>query len=329
VSGLSIQAGASIGYAQCAIGQEQMRDVLGWADLAAAEAKRQGRGRVVMMTDALLRLQRRRLLLLDALATATVDRSLSLAYQPIVAAADGRVVAMEALLRWNNPRTGPISPAEFIPLAESSDHIISLGQWVLMQACREAAGWPAAPGMAPPRIAINTSIKQLMSSQFIAQLTGVLDTTGLAPTRLVAEVTESVFDEGHIEQTLSNLLALKQLGVEIHLDDFGTGYSSLSRLQEFPLHAVKIDKSFVHSQDPRSWTVIEAAVLIAHSFGLRIIAEGIETPQQAEALARLGVDEFQGYWFGRPDPDALRWQDQSALASKNITNLKLDIPQAG
>jgi EAL domain-containing protein (putative c-di-GMP-specific phosphodiesterase class I) len=276
--------------------------MLAWAELAASEAKRQGRGRAVAMTEQLLQLQQRRLRLLARLASATSDHSLTIAYQSIVAADNQRIVAMEALLRWQCAGLGPVSPAEFIPLAESADLVSGLGQWVLQHACTAAAQWRATGGGVPPKLAVNTSIKQLAAPQYMDHVLRVLASSGLAPTRLVVEVTESVFDEGNMAQILSNLLALHNLGAEIHVDDFGTGYSSLSRLQELPLHAVKIDKSFVQSHGMQSRAVIEAAVLIAHRFGLRTIAEGVETEAQAAMLAQLGVDELQGYWFGKPDP---------------------------
>ncbi len=313
IQGRELNVGASIGYAVENHGLCSIPGLISSADLAASEAKRLGRGQVVVMTPQLLELQHRRLRLLDALPRATQDGSFHLAFQPIVCATHHQPLAFEALLRWSCPGLGSISPAEFIPLAENSDQIIRLGAWVLTEACTQATGWPCAPGRPPLKVAVNTSIKQLVSSRFVAQIKHALAQSGLPPERLIVEITESVFDEINIEQTLSNLLALQHLGIEIHVDDFGTGYSSLSRLQEFPLQAVKIDKSFVHSGDERALTVIEGTILIAHKFGLRVIAEGVETEAQAATLTRLGVDEFQGYLYGRPSPDVGPWLRAQAL----------------
>jgi diguanylate cyclase len=297
----TLDLGASLGCATQPLPPDlALQQPIGHADLAASEAKRLGRGRVVFTSPALLARQQRRVQLSEALATATTDGSLHLVYQPIVAAGDGQIVALEALLRWHCPGFGEVSPAEFIPLAEESDQIVRIGAWVLQQACRTAAQW--AGGHAP-KVAVNTSIKQLVWPHFAAQVAEALQACGLPPDHLVVEVTESVFDELNSQQALANLQALKALGVEIHVDDFGTGYSSLSRLLAFPLHAVKIDKSFVLAQDERAMAVIEGTVLMAHRFGLHVIAEGVETADQASALARLGVDELQGYHCGRPSRD--------------------------
>jgi EAL domain-containing protein (putative c-di-GMP-specific phosphodiesterase class I) len=251
-----------------------------------------------------------------ALNTAHLDGSLQLAFQPIVSAENGHAVqAFEALLRWQCPGFGAVSPVEFIALAEESERILVLGRWVLQQACEQAVRWQLEAEPAP-KVAVNTSIHQLVDPAFSELVRATLRQTGLVAERLVIEVTESVFDENNSQQALSSLLALHHLGVEIHIDDFGTGYSSLSRLREFPLNAIKIDKSFVLHQDERSLAVIEGAVLIAHRFGLRVIAEGIETAEQATRLAGLGVDEFQGYHFGRPAPQAAEdWVAQRAAVA--------------
>ena len=299
----SLDLGASVGCAsQALVPEGSLPQAIGDADLAASEAKRLGPGRLVFITPALLARQQRRVQLSAALATAPFDGSLHLVFQPIVAAADGHTVALEALLRWHCAGFGAISPVEFIALAEEADQIVPIGAWVLQQACRTAAEWA---GTGPvPKVAVNTSIKQLVWPPFADQVAETLQACGLAPDRLVVEVTESVFDDVNSQQALANLQALKKLGVEIHVDDFGTGYSSLSRLLDFPLHAVKIDKSFVLAQNDRAMAVIEGTVLMAHRFGLHVIAEGVETAAQASALARLGVDELQGYHCGRPSRDA-------------------------
>lgn len=294
--GHELSIGASLGCSRAVDSpQVPMLQALAEADLAASEAKRLGRGRVVMVSEPLLAAQRRRSSLMEGLKAAAQDDSLRLLFQPIVAAQGGAVMAYEALLRWHCSDVGPVSPAEFIPLAEECDLIDALGQWVLEQGCLRASAWPAHI-----KLAVNTSIKQLVLPDYASRVRHVLAQTGLPAQRLVIEVTESVFDELNTEQALISLLALRQMGAEIHVDDFGTGYSSLSRLREFPLDAVKIDKSFVLSGDERAVAVIEGTLLMAHRFGLRVIAEGVETAPQAAMLAALGVDELQGYLYGRP-----------------------------
>jgi diguanylate cyclase (GGDEF)-like protein len=280
-----------------------LHQALMFADIATADAKKLGRGRLSFYTERSYELQQRRLQLTLALAHAHQDSSLHLLFQPIVAAHDGSLVAYEALLRWNHPELGAVGPDEFIPLAENADAILSIGRWVLEQACQLARQWPAQPGgTAPPKVAVNTSIRQLIQADFADLVGATLARTGLAPAQLVIEVTESVLDERNMASALATLTALHALGVEIHLDDFGTGYSSLSRLRQLPLDAIKIDKSFVMHMDEKSAAVIEAAVLIAGRYGLRVIAEGVETAEQLAILRTKGIDQLQGYFIGRPGP---------------------------
>ncbi|MFC0168104.1 putative bifunctional diguanylate cyclase/phosphodiesterase [Pseudoduganella danionis] len=281
----------------------QMQAALTCADIATSEAKKNGRGQISFYSEASYTLQRRRLKLTQALAQAHQDGSLHLLYQPIYTAGTGQIASYEALLRWRHAEYGNIVPDEFIALAETSNAIQTIGRWVLEQACRQAASWPTAPGQPqPPRIAINTSIRQLVQPGYSDLVSATLQQCGLAPQRLIIEVTESVLDERNMDRASASLSALHGLGVEIHLDDFGTGYSSLSRLRQLPLDALKIDKSFVTDMDEKSLTVIEAALLIARRYGLRVVAEGVESAQQIATLRSMGVDELQGYHLGRPAP---------------------------
>ena len=303
LQGRSLGVGVSLGFAAQAWRPDAaLADAVQQAELALTEAKRTGRGRIVEATPTLLVLHARRTSLVEALRTATRDGSLSLLFQPIVSARSFQPESYEALLRWRCAGVGPISPVEFIPLAEDTGQICAIGHWVLQEACHQARAWPAGPEGQAPRVAVNTSLRQLLQPDFVAEVRQALAQAGLPPHRLVIEVTESVFNEDDIDHVLATLLALRQLGTEVHVDDFGTGYSSLSRLREFPLTAVKVDKSFVLTADERAMAVIEGTVLIARRFGLRVIAEGVETAEQAAALAALGVDELQGYHFGRPAP---------------------------
>lgn len=278
-----------------------LHQALIFADIATADAKKQGRSQLSFYSERSYTLQQRCLQLTLALAHAHQDGSLRLLFQPIVAAHDGAVVAYEALLRWTHCELGPVGPDEFIPLAENARAILSIGRWVLEQACHQAREWPAGSGgTLPPKVAVNTSIRQLIQADFAGLVAATLAASGLAPAQLVIEVTESVLDERNMASALATLTALHALGVEIHLDDFGTGYSSLSRLRQLPLDAIKIDKSFVMHMDEKSAAVIEAAVLIANRYGLRVIAEGVETAEQVAILRAKGIDELQGYYFGRP-----------------------------
>jgi diguanylate cyclase (GGDEF)-like protein len=278
-----------------------LHQALIFADIATSDAKKLGRGQVSFYCEHSYEMLQRRLQLTLALGHAHEDDTLRLLYQPIVAAADGTVAAYEALLRWTHAALGPVGPDEFIPLAESTNAILSIGRWVLEQACHQARAWPIqANGAPPPKVAVNTSIRQLIQPDFAGLVAATLASSGLPAGRLVIEVTESVLDERNMATALATLNAIHDLGVEIHLDDFGTGYSSLSRLRQIPLDAIKIDKSFVKNMDEKSAAVIEAAVLIAKRYGLRVIAEGVETAQELSDLRGKGIDELQGYYFGRP-----------------------------
>ncbi|WP_426113136.1 putative bifunctional diguanylate cyclase/phosphodiesterase [Massilia sp. PWRC2] len=298
----TLQIGVSIGiFERASDAAFDLHQALIFADVATADAKKLGRGRLSFYSAHSYALLQRRLQLTLALAHAHQDHSLHLLFQPIVGAACGTVVAYEALLRWTHAELGPVGPDEFIVLAENSEAILSIGRWVLEQACQQAQAWlPSAAGGTPPKVAVNTSIRQLIQADFAQLVAATLSRSGLAPARLVIEVTESVLDERDMARALASLVALHALGVEIHLDDFGTGYSSLSRLRQIPLDAIKIDKSFVMNMDEKSAAVIEAAVLIAKRYGLRVIAEGVETAEQLAALRSRGIDELQGYYLGRP-----------------------------
>ncbi|MFJ4141182.1 putative bifunctional diguanylate cyclase/phosphodiesterase [Pseudomonas sp. NPDC089734] len=301
VDSASLRIGVSIGIAIQGDDGDDIETLLQAADLASAEAKRQGRGRIVFYDQELARIQRRKLDINIALRHATHDDSLSLVFQPLISASTGEVMCIEALLRWAPPHLGSVGPQEFIPVAEESDLIVELGAWVLRQACRAASTWEGT-GTEKPSVAVNVSIRQLVTPGFTRFVDQVLAEEYLSAERLVVEVTESVFDEAWKERILESLHDLRKLGVHIHIDDFGTGYSSLSRLRELPIDGIKIDRSFVAQLDDRALSVVESAVLIAKRFSLKIVAEGIETQAQAQCLHAMGVDEFQGYLLGRPQP---------------------------
>ncbi|HZF68749.1 MAG TPA: EAL domain-containing protein [Gemmatirosa sp.] len=240
------------------------------------------------------------------LARALAREEFHLLYQPIVDLATGRVVSAEALVRWQHPERGLVSPAHFVPVAEGSGHVVALGRWVLEAACREAASWPAVPdGGEVPSVSVNLSGRQLEEASLVADVRDVLAATGLAPARLTLEITESVIMHD-TERTLEQLHALKALGVRLAIDDFGTGYSSLSYLQRFPVDVLKIDKSFVDgvARGGHDAALARTIVALGEMLALRTVAEGIEHEAQRAQLAALGCALGQGYLFARPLPAA-------------------------
>jgi EAL domain-containing protein (putative c-di-GMP-specific phosphodiesterase class I) len=214
---------------------------------------------------------------------------------------DGTLVAVEALVRWEHPRRGTLSPAEFIPVAEESDLIVALGEWVIDEACSQLVRWrqrhPAGSGM---RVSVNVSARQLTPA-LVSFVSRTLTRTSIHPSQLALEITETLL----IEQAASSrsiLESLKQLGVGVVLDDFGTGYSSLSYLKSFPLDQLKVDRSFIAelSDDTRSAKIVSATVEMARALGMTVVAEGVETPAQLTVLSALGCGFVQGFVISRP-----------------------------
>ena len=232
----------------------------------------------------------------DELASALDQNELFLEYQPIVSTVTGKTEAFEALLRWQHPTRGLISPAEFIPIAESSGLIEVIGKWVLEQACIEAASWKSNV-----RVAVNLSPLQFKGFALVASVIRALDQAGLAPDRLELEITESIFLT-HSEENIRILHQLKHLGIRIALDDFGTGYSSLAYLRCFPFDKLKIDRSFVAdlTASPENLAIVRAIIGLGRSFGAVVTAEGVETEAQYACLALEGCGQAQGFWLGRP-----------------------------
>ena len=234
------------------------------------------------------------------LQSALTNQEFELYYQPIVGLKENKITSFEALLRWRHPTRGMISPAEFIPIAEETGFIVPLGEWVLRQACTEAASWPEEIS-----VAVNVSSVQLTSSNLANTVIGAIASAGLQGDRLIIEVTESVF----LENTAANLGSLKclhELGVRFAMDDFGTGYSSLGYLLSFPFSKIKIDRSFISdlADKMESRAVVRAVVDLARSLKMQVVAEGVETNAQLEQLRRLGCGEMQGYLFSPARPAA-------------------------
>jgi predicted signal transduction protein with EAL and GGDEF domain len=273
------------------------------ADAAMYKAKDQGRNQVQFHTQGAYGAAMRRLTLESELRRAFERGDLSLAYQPQYdIRGTRRMVAAEALLRWNHPQNGPISPAEFIPIAEETGLIVPIGEWVLMQACAEAKAWHTA-GWSDARIAVNVSPRQFAGAGLVEAVRKALDASSLPPACLEIEVTEGSLML-HSDNALSVLLDIAAMGVSIAVDDFGTGYSSLARLKRYPIGTLKIDRSFVMNmtRDESETAIVRAIIAMAKSLHLTTVAEGVETEEELAALTKEGCDMVQGFLFSKPVP---------------------------
>lgn len=299
LEGHQIVTSTSVGIALSTSGYRYPEDLLRAADTAMYRAKSQGRARYVvfdpaMHAEALVRLE-----LETDLRRALEGEQIMLYYQPIVAVATGMIVGLEALVRWQHPRRGLIEPAEFVPLAEETGLIVPLGAVILWMACSQVQRWRTI--LPDLTIAVNMSMVQLKDRKLVATITRVLHETGLPPEALEIELTESsVMDDA--PASVAVLSELRALGVRLAIDDFGTGYSSLNYLQRFPINTLKIDRSFVRAlpQDKQNREISAAIVAMAHALGLRVVAEGVERPDQLEFLREHACDAFQGFFFSQP-----------------------------
>jgi diguanylate cyclase len=240
-------------------------------------------------------------LTLEASLRYAVERQeLQLYYQPIVGLKEGQIVGAEALVRWNHPQQGMISPVKFIPLAEQTGLIAPIGEWVLQTACHQTKSWQAE-GLPPVRVAVNLSFRQFNQVDLAERLVRILDQSGLDPSYLELELTESILVQ-NVAFTIAKLNELKAMGVKISLDDFGTGYSSLSYLQQFPFDLLKIDRCFVQdiNTNKTNAALTNAIIQMAHSLNLKVIAEGVETREELAVLYENQCDNIQGYLFSRP-----------------------------
>jgi diguanylate cyclase (GGDEF)-like protein/PAS domain S-box-containing protein len=297
VNGQHLRVGISIGVAIYPADGTDATTLLNNADAALYRAKAAGRGKTRFFEIEMDNRLRERRAIQHELSSAIERNELRLHYQPL-AKIDGEVIGFEALLRWHNPGRGMVSPATFIPVAEESGLIMQIGEWVLREACREAARWTH-----PLQIAVNLSPIQFRHGDLPGLVHSVLLETGLSPTRLELEITEGVMVED-FGRSLSILRRLKTLGVRIAMDDFGTGYSSLSYLQSFPFDKIKIDQSFISNvkSNPQSAAIVRAVIGLAHGLDLPVLAEGVETRAQLDFLAAESCNEVQGYLMGRPHP---------------------------
>jgi len=271
-------------------------------DTAVRQAKTYGLGQAVVFDRTIHAGVRARLQLEIDLRGALEREELSLVYQPIMDLPTGETVGMEALLRWRHPRHGMILPNEFIPLAEDTGLIVPIGLWALEQACRQFQAWHRSGALASLRcMSVNLSARQFANPNLVAHIKRIIERTGIAPGHLELEITETVVMT-HAEHTLATLRELKDLGIQLAIDDFGTGYSSLSYLHRFPLDTLKVDRSFVsamHSDHKRS-EIVRTIIAMSRHLAMSVIAEGIETTEQAAALRDMGCAYGQGYHFARP-----------------------------
>jgi diguanylate cyclase (GGDEF)-like protein/PAS domain S-box-containing protein len=314
--GHQVRLSASVGIA---IGTDprSAEELVRNADIAMYRAKRETRGGFAMFDQSMHSRMTERLSLEQELRPAIGRDEFRIHYQPLVSAQDRQLHSFEALVRWEHPRLGMVPPADFIGIAEDSGFILTLGAWVLGEACRQLGEWHGR-GLPQVGMGVNVSAHQLADPGLCGYLESTLRSTGLAPERLTLEVTESVL-MANMEASFEVLHAIKSLGVSVSIDDFGTGYSSLAYLSRMPLDFLKIDRSFVSELEtnPRARIVATTVVNLARELGVQSVAEGVETEAQGGILVGLGCDLLQGYHFGRPQPAALAaamWMGASAAA---------------
>jgi diguanylate cyclase (GGDEF)-like protein/PAS domain S-box-containing protein len=324
LDGREVFTTVSIGIAMSTIDNDRPEHLLRDADVALYRAKAQGKARYAIF-DPSMDAQALERLELETDLRHAVDRSeLRVHYQPIVDLETGRLCEVEALVRWQHPLRGLIPPLQFIPLAEETGLIIPIGRWVLAEAAWQTRRWQLEfPTLPPLTLSVNISARQLQHPHLLAEIAEVLDETGLDPSTLRLEITESVVMED-AEATSVTLRSLKALGIELAIDDFGTGYSSLSYLNRFSVDAVKIDRSFVTQigTNSRDKQIVHAIVALAKSLQLSVTAEGIESTEQLRQLRALGCNRGQGYLLARPlPPDAI----PSLLTTRHEAITVLDV----
>jgi diguanylate cyclase (GGDEF)-like protein len=295
IEGHQVVIGASVGIAMAPQDGQTSDELMKNADLALYKAKNEGRSTFHFFEAGMDAAIQKRRTIEAGLRLALARNELRLVYQPLVGLKENRITCLEALLRWDSER-GTISPGEFIPVAEETGLIVPIGEWVLREACRQAAVWPDHV-----RVAVNLSPVQFKNKRLYEMVEAALRESGLKPTRLELEITESLLLADN-EPTLKTLHRLRALGVRISMDDFGTGYSSLSYLRSFPFDKIKIDRSFMRDLKSKgdSIAIIKAVIGLGHSLGMSTTAEGIETEEQLAAVREQGCNEVQGFLFSPP-----------------------------
>lgn len=302
IDGKEIIITPSIGISVSPNDGTDMATLIQHADLAMYQAKSKGKNTYQFFSSEMNKVATRLAEVETALRKALDNGEFTIHYQPKVMMKSKRIIGAEALIRWNHPEFGFISPCEFIPIAEETGLIIPIGEWVLREACKQTKAWQLA-GYEPLLMCVNLSVRQFIQDDFHHMVAAALQDTGLEPQYLNLELTESLAIQ-EFDASIDKLNQLKSIGVKLSLDDFGTGYSSLSYLKRMPIDFIKIDRSFVSDivNDPYDMAICSAIVTVAHSLELLVIAEGIETEEQYNILARQSCDEAQGYYFSHPLP---------------------------
>jgi diguanylate cyclase (GGDEF)-like protein len=321
VHGEEIRVRLSIGVSVYPDDARRGDDLLAHAEAALVTSKRHGGGRVLFFDASMSDSMQERLALENDLRRALAAHEFEIHYQPQIATRTGRIVSVEALLRWRHPQKGLIAPSSFIPLAEQTGLIVPLDAWVLRETCRQARAWSAEAGLSL-KVAVNLSAMQFRCPDVLDTIVSAVHAAGLEPRTLEIELTESALMIDP-EKSASALKLLRSMGVSIAIDDFGTGYSSLSYLRRLPIDKLKIDRSFIRDlpTSPMDESIVRAIVCLAHSVGLEVVAEGVETAEQLERVRALECDQWQGYYCCPPQPAAeltARLAGDTAISSTGI-----------
>lgn len=328
IRGRSLVTSASIGIALGSSTYQHSSEILRDADIAMYRAKAKGKARYEIFDQGMYIQTLKTIELEQNLRLALENQEFTLHYQPIVALENNSLSGFEALIRWQHPQRGFISPVDFIPLAEDTGLIIEIGDWVLRQACQSLANWQqqhsAIPGIAAVKISVNVASQQFQKPDFITKLDQILEQTGLHPSCLRLEITERVLVDSEFN-TQHTLAEIKNRQIMLSIDDFGTGYSSLSYLRRLPIDNLKIDRSFVNNinGDLESLEIIKTIITLAHNLGMDAIAEGVETIEQARQLETLGCEYGQGYLYAKPlNQQEIELMLQDKLSNSQVQTFK-------
>jgi diguanylate cyclase (GGDEF)-like protein len=307
---------SSIGITVYPLDSTSPEVLLKYADTAMYQAKEKGRNNFQFYTASMNAAAVERFTIENQLRKALARNEFELYYQAQLDNCSRKICGVEALVRWNHPERGLVAPLSFIPLAEETGLIVPIGQWIIRSACAQTRAWQKA-GFAPIQVMLNISGVQLRQSNFVESVFQILTDVGLDPQHVEFELTESVIME-NAETAIATFRALKEKGIQLCIDDFGTGYSSLSYLRKFPIHTLKIDRSFVQDlvHDPQSAAIIKSIISLAHNLNLSVVAEGVETQEQMAFLQECGCDQAQGFYIHVPEPSeglARIWQKESGL----------------
>jgi EAL domain-containing protein (putative c-di-GMP-specific phosphodiesterase class I) len=314
LNGIEHHSTSSIGVSLYSGHQSTFDDVLKQADLAMYQAKASGRNNICYFDPAMQAEMDSRAKLEKDLRASISLKQMQLYYQMQVDDS-GRIIGAEALIRWQHPQRGMVSPAQFIPLAEEMGMIIPIGDWVIEQACSQLRIWEMDPVMRKIQLSVNVSPRQLSQPYFVEQVKDAIEKNGIRSSRLKLELTENIV-LSDVDDVIEKMHELRGIGINFAMDDFGTGYSSLSYLKRLPLEQLKIDQSFIRdiALDKNSSIMVRTIINIASNFGLKIVAEGVETDEQLAFLLQYGCNMFQGYLFGKPVPSG-EFEDRCHSAS--------------